>query len=217
MEKRSIAPSEYLYLGLYAFAGFGLEILLAMVLPQILGVPQSQYGVLQHCIYWVLTSILWGSVCLGLVKLAKRKYAFDMMALKDRPGLKQWIFAAVAAAVSIVITSVVIGGFKPVMEYQKLGAIKFLFQHVYYLFEAGLILLVIAFGQKFGEEVTGKAGLPYGGLFLAATWGLIHILTQGMMTGIYTFAMSALYGIVYLLLKKNSVYSYLMIAVMFIL
>jgi len=58
--------------------------------------------------------------------------------------------------------------------------------------------------------------LPYGGLFLALTWGLIHILLQGFQTGIYAFAMAILYGVIYLVFKKNTRYAYILIAVIFI-
>ena len=45
--------------------------------------------------------------------------------------------------------------------------------------------------------------LPYGLMFLALTWGLIHILLQGGATGIYAFFMSLLYGKIYIMLRKN--------------
>lgn len=104
---------------------------------------------------------------------------------------------------------------KPVQEYN--GIVEFVFQNVYYMFEAALILLTIAFGQKFGETLIKRGSLPYGGIFLALTWGLIHILLQGGQTGVYAFLMSILYGLVYILLKKNIRYSYMMIAIIFIL
>ncbi|MDF9841471.1 hypothetical protein M2105_002487 [Paenibacillus sp. PastF-1] len=38
MEEKKIGASDYLALGLYAFAGFGLEVVLSMLLPVIFGV-----------------------------------------------------------------------------------------------------------------------------------------------------------------------------------
>ena len=47
------------------------------------------------------------------------------------------------------------------------------------------------------------------------TWGLVHILTKDLATGLGCLVMSILYGIVYLLLKKNIRYAYIIISLMF--
>lgn len=215
MGEKKVGASDYLALGLYAFAGFGLEVVLSMFLPSIFGVESSEYTLIHHCIHWVLTCILWGSMALFLIRLSKKKYAFDIMKLNEMPDSKGWLLAVVVSVIAIIVTTFVWGGFKPVQEYN--GMVKSIFQNVYYLFEAALILLTIAFGQKFGETLLKRGSLPYGGIFLALTWGLIHILLQGTQTGVYAFLMSILYGTVYILLKKNIRYSYIMIAIIFIL
>lgn len=215
MKETKVGASDYLALGLYAFAGFGLEVVLSMLLPMILGVKGSEYTLVHHCIHWTLTCLLWGSMALFLIRLSKKKYAFDIMRLNDVPDSKRWLLAVVVSLIAIIVTTVAWGGFKPVQEYK--GIVTFIFQNIYYLFEAALILLTIAFGQKFGEMLLKRGGLPYGGIFLALTWGLIHILLQGSETGVYAFFMSILYGLVYILLKKNIRYSYMMIAIVFIL
>ncbi|WP_150267512.1 hypothetical protein [Paenibacillus tepidiphilus] len=215
MEQKKIGASDYLALGLYAFAGFGFEVVLSMLLPSILGVGSSEYTLIHHCIHWVLTCILWGSMALFLIRLSRKKYAFDIMKLNEAPDSKGWLLAVVTSVAAIAVTTIVWGGFKPVQEYK--GIIESVVQNIYYLFEAALILLTIAFGQKFGETLLKRGSLPYGGIFLALTWGLIHILLQGSLTGVYAFFMSILYGTVYILLNKNTRYSYLMIAIIFIL
>lgn len=213
--EKKIGASDYLALALYAFAGFGLEVLLSMVLPSILGVKSSEYTLLHQCIHWGITCLLWGSMAVFLIRLSKRKYDFDMMQLNAEPDAKGWLFAVVVSVIAIAATTIVWEGFKPVQEYKD--AVRFVFQNIYYLFEAALILLTIAFGQKFGETLFKRGGLPYGGIFLALTWGLIHILLQGGATGVYAFFMSILYGTIYIMLKKNVRYSYLVIAVVFVL
>lgn len=215
MGGKKVGASDYLALGLYAFAGFGLEVVLSMLLPFLFGVGSSEYTLIHECIHWMLTCILWGSMALFLIRLSKKKYSFDIMKLNEMPDSKGWLLAVVVSIIAITVTTFVWGGFKPVQEYN--GIVKSIFQNIYYLFEAALILLTIAFGQKFGETLLKKGSLPYGGIFLALTWGLIHILLQGTQTGVYAFFMSILYGTVYILLKKNIRYSYIMIAIIFIL
>ncbi|GHU59009.1 hypothetical protein FACS189444_3580 [Spirochaetia bacterium] len=47
------------------------------------------------------------------------------------------------------------------------------------------------------------------------TWGLGHIVTQDLYTGIYLFIVSLFYGVAYIQLKKNVRYAYIIMAVMF--
>lgn len=215
MVEKKVGASDYLSLALYAFAGFGLEVVLLMILPSVLGVGNSDYTLLHQCIHWGITCLLWGSMAVFLIRLSKRKHDFDIMRLNATPDARGWLLAIVVSVIAIAATTVVWEGFKPVQEYKE--AVRFVFQNIYYLFEAALILLTIAFGQKFGETLFKRDGLPYGGMFLALTWGLIHILLQGGATGIYAFFMSLLYGTIYIMLRKNVRYSYVVIAVVFIL
>lgn len=215
MADKKIGASDYLALGLYAFVGFGLEVVLSMLLPLVFGVQGSEYTLFHQCVHWVLTCILWGSMALFLIRFSGGKYSFDVMKLNKVPDSKGWLFAIVVSVIAITATTIVWDGLKPVQEYD--GIVKFLFQNIYYLFEAALILLTIAFGQQFGDTLINRRGLPYGGFFLALTWGLIHILLQGSQTGVYASLMSILYGLVYIMLKKNIRYSYILIAIVFIL
>lgn len=215
MVEKKVGASDYLSLALYAFAGFGLEVVLLMILPSVLGVKSSDYTLLHQCIHWGITCLLWGSMAVFLIRLSKRKHDFDIMRLNAEPDSRGWLLAVVVSVIAIATTTVVWEGFKPVQEYKDV--VRFVFQNIYYLFEAGLILLTIAFGQKFGEVLFKRDGLPYGGMFLALTWGLIHILLQGGPRGIYAFFMSLLYGTIYIMLRKNVRYSYVVIAVVFVL
>lgn len=60
MAEKKVGASDYLALALYAFAGFGLEVVLLMILPSVLGVKSSDYTLLHQCIHWGITCLLWG-------------------------------------------------------------------------------------------------------------------------------------------------------------
>ena len=47
------------------------------------------------------------------------------------------------------------------------------------------------------------------------TWGLVHILTKDLATGLGCLVMSLLYGEVYCLLKKNIRYAYIISSLIF--
>ncbi|WP_200789781.1 hypothetical protein [Clostridium fallax] len=95
---------------------------------------------------------------------------------------------------------------------------KFIFQYIYYIFEAVLVLLIIVFGQKAGEMSFKNKRLPWGGFLLGVTWGLIHLLTKGdLVIGLILCLASVLYGIAYLAVKKNIYIAYPIIFLMFVL
>ncbi|MFV0517006.1 MAG: hypothetical protein ACK5MV_06385 [Aminipila sp.] len=201
MMRKVSGASEFFILGLYSFAGFGLEILLLITEQYLFGVqfPDS--------LHWILTSILWGGSCIVLIGLSKSKHGFDIMKEKQNPNLMQWGVAALICVICITITTIVAGGFKLMQESLNKTLLDLIFQNIYYVFESGLMLLTIIFGQQFGELLLKDNSIPYGGIFLASTWGAIHFLTQDVLTGIYVIVISILYGIIYLVLKKNTYYS----------
>lgn len=211
MEK--VDNKEFLWHGLYAFAGFGLELILIMIENML----TKEQNIFTNCLHWTLTSILWGVMGFILYKRSKNKLHFDIRNT-EKAEWKNVMILLVLMIAALIMKCFVIGGVKSVMEFKELGVIKFVFQYVYYLFEVILILLTIAFGQRFFEGIGKSANkfIPYGGLFLACTWGLMHILTQDLVTGIYAFAMSVVYGAAYLLLNKNTKYTYLAILLLFV-
>ena len=109
MDKKEIGASDFLTLGLYSFAGFGLEIVLSCILPNILGVQISEYTLIQHCIHWTLTCVLWGTIVVFLISLSKKKYSFDIMKFNEIPNNKQWLGSIAIAILAIVITTIMVG------------------------------------------------------------------------------------------------------------
>lgn len=110
------------------------------------------------------------------------------------------------------------GGFKPAAEFTSMGHIDFLIQYVYYAAEAFLLFLILAHGQHGAELLLKKQTvIPYGGILLALTWGLVHVFTQDLFTGAYTFFQALLYGCAFSTAKKNYLFSYLAILFMFML
>jgi hypothetical protein len=78
-----------------------------------------------------------------------------------------------------------------------------------------LFLALVVFAQEFGERTFKNKTVPWGGIICGLTWGLGHIITQDLFTGIYSLMVSIFYGLVYLQTKKNVKYAYIIIAAMF--
>ena len=203
MDKK-ITGAEYLYLALYAFAGIGLELILVGVIEPLLDVSLETYTTLQNIIHWIVICIIWLIVGVFLINLAGKKYAFNLWEHRSKLTGLQYLGIIACLIVSIISHYVNWGGFKPFLEFQRLGLLKFIFQYIYYLFEAFLISLIIIFGQKACETWFKNENIPYGGIVLALTWGLMHIVSKGSIAvGLLSAFGGFVYGTAYLLVGKD--------------
>lgn len=210
---------DYLWYALYAFAGLGMEILLISLLEPILfgGVSSSNYTPTQRIIHWILTIICWSVISFFLIKSSKKSLDFNVISI-EKPARTGIIISILLTILCIAINVFDWGILKVVGEFQSKGLLLFLFQYIYYMFEVVLVVLILVFGQKFGEVLSGKTiPIPWGGIVLCLTWGAIHSLTQGSLyTGIGVMTFSLIYGVIYLLLNRNFKYSYLFILLAFV-
>lgn len=195
---------DYLYLALYAFAGIGLELVLVGLIEPLFGVSLETYTTAQNIIHWVVICIIWFFVGIFLIKLAKKKYGFDLWENTCKLRGRQYVGIAFCLILSVSSHYMDWGGLKPYLELQQLGTLKFIFQYIYYLFEAFLISLIIIFGQKSCEKWFKNEAIPYGGIVLAFTWGLMHIVSKGSVAvGLLSAFGGFLYGSAYLIVGKD--------------
>ena len=85
-----------------------------------------------------------------------------------------------------------------------------------------LVMLIIIYGQTAIETLLKKEILiPFGGIILAMTWGAMHFVSRGVgleiWNGISTMMFSVLSGVMYLRLNRKYLYSYLFIAIGYLL
>lgn len=215
---KKISGWDYLSYALLAFGGLGLEVLLAFVLePVLYGVRMSEWTTFQNILHWILTCILWGIVCALLIKSARKNYEFDLFAAKSQLHLWQWLAIAVFVIVSLIISYLDWNGFKVVKEFRSNGWLKFIFQYIYYIFETGLITLILVFGQKAFDKWFKKENIPYGGIIAGLTWGLAHIFTKGSLSTGLTCAFSGFaFGSVYLLAGRDIRKTFPIVFIMFV-
>ncbi len=196
---------------LYAFGGLGLEAILMMIETNVYGQTSGAWSVMKQMMHWIIISFIWGCVGMTLAKLLPAIPKWENKA-------KDLIPAVIIVFASVIYTTVAWNGFKPVIEFSNLGAGRFFTQYVYYAFESLLITLIVAHGQTALENWFGRTKwIPYGGVLLAATWGLVHISTQDIATGIFSIIQALLFGSIYMVLHKSYKLSYIAIAVMFML
>ncbi|MGL4694958.1 hypothetical protein [Enterococcus larvae] len=215
VEKSKIQPIEFLWLGLYGFAGFSLELILGMVvgLFQKEGLSISMNG--------ALTAVLWFGAAYLLARYANNKFGFDLFEIRKTPESKALLLIVGLVLLIIAVSTFGFGGFKPIVEFNgdlQQSVPAFIFRNIYYLAETGLIVVTVAFGQAFFErQFSLSEKFPTGGLFLALTWGLMHFLLQGFVGGLYTIFFSLAAGCIFVLCKKDIRWAYLFVAIAFIL
>lgn len=209
----------FLLLALLAFAGLGLELLLAFFIePLIYGKSLNDFNTAESIAHWLITCFVWLLAAFALHTVSKRKHDFDVLSYKQRPTALGWLFALAALAISITVSIIDWNGLKVVKEFAYNGWQKFIFQYMYYLCEVVLMVLIIAFGQKAGELWTKQQKLPWGGLLLGITWGLVHMLTQASVSsGLLSLLAAVLYGIIYIAARKNMAVAYPLILLAFVL
>lgn len=209
----------FFYLSMLAFAGLGLEALLAfLVEPLIYGKTLSEFSTIENILHWTLTCVLWLITSYVLIMIARRKLNFDILSQKSRVEIKRLMLCLGLLILSVVISVIEWNGFKVVKELRYHGWLQFIFQYMYYIVETGLFVLIIVFAQQAGEIWFKRSNVPWGGILVALTWGLAHILTKGdLLVGLLSCLGGLLYGCVYLSCKKNLFIAYPIILLMFVL
>ncbi len=213
-----ISGWSFFYLALYAFGGLGVEVILALgIEPAIYRVSMNEWATSQNISHWVITCVLWGLIGYIIIKIAKKRYKFNLFQSPQKMKTWQWILVFVCVVFSLFLSYIDWNGSKIVKEFAYNGWLKFIFQYIYYLFEASLFMLIIVFSQKAFEIWFKNDRIPYGGITVALTWGLSHIFTRGSLTaGLLTSLSGFMYGIVYLLVNKDVRKAYLILLIMFI-
>lgn len=210
---------KFINLALYAFAGLGMEGIYAFWLePMIYGSTMEEWNTTQSIIHWIITCITWGIVGYFLSRVAKKKHGFDLFEPVTKK-IQLWQVICILLCVGLIFYSSYRSweGFKPLIEFQRLGLLKFIFQYIYYAFETILFLLILVFGQKACEVWFKKENVPYGGIVVAVTWGLAHILSKGSISvGLLSALAGFAFGVVYLLLNRDIRKAYLVLLIMFI-
>lgn len=219
IRKEKITGGDYLSLGLYAFMGLGVEGLYAYLLEPILyGAPMQDWSDTQIIMHWILTCITWGVFAFILVQKSGKKYAFPL--LEKRKPMRLWQLGVCVLFILIAFIAEYIewGGFKVYLEYvHNKGTLRFIFQYIYYAFETMLFLLIIIFGQKACEVWFRKEKIPYGGIICGLTWGLGHIFTKNLLTGLESLILGFAMGSVYLLVNRDLKKAYITLFFMFVL
>lgn len=176
-------------------------------------------------INWSFDCLLYTIAIFSILKFSKQKTNFSIFDYKEKPSLLNICFAAFCLLCTILLSALSWGQFRPIAELLNWvriggvlgGIIFFIGQYIYYILETVLFLFIIAFGQQASDILFKTKVIPWGGIFCAILWGLIHIPLHGFSAGLITTFQAVIYGIAYLLMKRNVKFAYPLIFMMFVL
>lgn len=215
---RKITGMDYLWLGLSAFCGLGAEAVYAYLLEPILyGAPMQEWSAVQIVTHWIITCVTWGLIAAVLIRKSGSKYNYPLTGNGQKMSRRGVVLCVVFIAVAFIIDYIDWNGFKVYLEYVSKGLLLFIFQYIYYAFETMLFLLIIVFGQKACEVWFGRENFPYGGIVCGLTWGLAHMFTKNLITGLMGLVLGVALGSVYLVVKRDLKKAYVVMFLMFVL
>lgn len=217
-KQQQITGGTFFSLALYSFLGLGMEVVLLNVEQLIYGISLSEFTYLQNILHWVITCIIWVAFAALLVRASKMKYQYDLLSdgKNEHVPIRNSVFAIILAVACIGVNAIGWGTLKIIGEFTKKPLGIFLFQYFYYMIEAILVFLIVCFGQRAGEKWFHSTKIPWGGITVGLTWGLVHALTKGSIeVGLSAMLAGVLYGGINLLLKKKALPSYILIFLAF--
>lgn len=221
---KEVKWTKYLWLSLLSFGAFMLEYFSVFVIESILlHVDIWNYTASQKSVHCIIMAFMWAAVIAVLLLFSQKYLHFPSRENKEEKlSLKNWIITFACLTGCKILTFIDWHTLKVVGEERDKTTYQFFAQYLYYIFEVMLILLIIIYGQKAIETLLKKESLiPFGGIILAVTWGAFHFVSRGVgleiWNGISTMIFSVLSGVMYLRLNKKCLYSYLFIAIGYLL
>lgn len=158
-------------MALISFLGLGMELVIIFLETMIYGIGMKEYTYTMNCMHLVYTILVWSAFIIGLIHYSKKKNNFDIFKYCNKPSLKGFVIVICILIIITIWQYIDWGGIKIIKEFQSKGLLEGVLQHIYYIFETGLVILIIIFGQKYGEGIFRNTRIPYGGVLLAVTWG----------------------------------------------
>ena len=230
MEQSNTKKTAWILFCLLLFSPFVVEKFIAPI--TLTREPEVIWG----SIHWLYCYIAYGAACFFYLKWQK-KIDIKIVVLPSWQETK-WLILSIALAVAAkrVFQIIAVHAFNdteihmaaPMIYRDFIGMIQaepiwmgigyFVMQYIYYIFEFALVALMVDCAQKTSAQFGWSQKIPWGGIFMALTWGLIHrfgvippILRGEYVYSIYTVIQCLTIGYAYMLPGKKPIYAFVAI------
>ena len=214
--KRKTSATGFAVLGAVCLLGLTFEYSLIMFEQFLYNKLYNKFTITESITHWLIISGLWSILGLVLFYISARVYGYNFIKKNQFPSPRGWVTAILILLASFGAKFRIYGGWKPLIDFFQSGWFQFIFQMIYSIFQALLIVSMVIFTQESFERFVKKSSsslsshFPCGGIILAASWGATHILTEHSLTAAVCYIfLSLLTGAAHLAVKKNFYLSYL--------
>ena len=217
VNKKNITSGKLLLLGELSILGLLAEYSLIEFESYIFEKGYLEFTITESVTHWIVICVLWGLLGLLLFYVTARVYSFDMIRKDERPTMRGIVVAVLLLSSSVGVKYLLLGGWQMAIDFRREGWFQFIFLYVYRLFETVLLLMAAAFFQEGCERIIKLENkhVPWGGLLLALTWGLIHLITtRDVVMALFCTALAFFIGCAYLASHKNIYISYIFSAIL---
>lgn len=231
VKKIKTKASDMLILAIFAYLALQIQPLVryAIVMtPLIDKVPLGDK--LWTLILNVVCVACWFLLSLWFMKLSRLECGYDVTAREARPSKVRLLIAAGISVAFIAAMLIFAGGFS--FPYAVKGVTDLLYTAAYYVFlivNAAMFVLVIAFGQRFGDIAFGGKYIPWGGIVLGVCMAVSNLISgfsslgEGgspwmvLLSAAVVLVYAIIYGAVYLTVEKKPLYALPFVAFIFVL
>ena len=178
----------------------------------------------------VICMAAWAGIALWLLHLSRTECHYPI-SLKDKApsAARLCIAAAVAVAFSAAML-IFAGGF--VLPYEIGGFTDVLCTAEYYIFlvaNSAVFVLIMIFGQKFGDLAFGESNIPWGGIILGIGMAVTNLISgfssmgEGgsawavLVSALVVFVYALVYGAIFVITEKKPLYALPFVALIFVL
>lgn len=214
--KRKRSATGFAALGAVCLLGITFEYPLIMFEQFVYNKLYNKFTITESITHWLITSGLWAILGLVLFYISSRVYGYNFIKKNQFPSSRGWVTAILILLASFGVKFRIYGGWKPLIDFLQSGWFQFIFQTIYSVLQALLIVSMVIFTQEALERFSKKTAsafsghFPWGGIILSATWGVTHLLTERSPAAAVGFIfLSLLTGAVHLALNKNFYLSYI--------
>lgn len=188
-----------IFLAILSFFGFFAECIQALIECKTYGLDVVQFTQEQYLMHWKILIPIWFIISVVVVYLSRKNCHYDVFASYSVPHKWQIICGIAIPILFVIIWSCFNEGPGFYKFYKNFPFKMFVYQYVYYVFEMLLAGLIICLSQIAIDNICEKAtNIPWGGLILGLSWGLLHYFTKGSaLIAIFSFVIAILFGVVF--------------------
>lgn len=215
--KNIFINSSYLGLASICLLGYIFDPIVILIKEKYLGCSADEWSPNNLASYWWIMASIWFSLSILTIFLAHNFYNLNVIEHKEALNSRNALYAISVAIFTLLVIFFIKKQFGFIYAVRNWQSI-YIAQYVYYLAEILVAICFVCFAQNSCvQDFLMSNKIPWGGVFLGLTWGLMHWWTQQSLTiGVTGMALGLIFGLLYVLFDYNFFLTYITCFALFI-